>query len=289
MKDVLVVAFDGFDYDLAKKFGCKNLLDMKEVGSIDNETGMSRIHTEELFASFITGETKEVHGIKKYRQGPTTDYGLLPELFLPTKRMKKLPGMVALDRAYRSFFNFRNYQKKDFECDTIFEEISDSKDLFIPSYSTNSSYFARIGFALKEGLGLDAFKRDIDAEHEQRKKELFEELEKPHNFLMVHFHKPDIYQHLYTDYKAVQNWEEKLKPVYRYFDDLAAEVKSKADYETIVFMSDHGLPEAPEHNTKAFYASNEAIFQEKEPKITDFFDVVKERCDSGSELTGVEI
>jgi hypothetical protein len=36
----------------------------KDFGTIDNETGINEIITQELFASFVTGKSPEEHGLK---------------------------------------------------------------------------------------------------------------------------------------------------------------------------------------------------------------------------------
>jgi len=59
----LIVAFDGLDIDLIRRYDCETFLEMDEFGTVDNNTGITTRYTSELFASFITGETHEKHGV----------------------------------------------------------------------------------------------------------------------------------------------------------------------------------------------------------------------------------
>ncbi|MFB6199569.1 MAG: alkaline phosphatase family protein, partial [Candidatus Nanohaloarchaea archaeon] len=118
-------------------------------------------------------------------------------------------------------------------------------------------------------------------EFRYRKNELMRELESEiigaRPLLMAHFHFVDIYQHHFGD-KNLGNFDkDKLRKIYLEMDELAGEVKEKAEeqgYDHIIFMSDHGLPTETEHNKNAFYSSNKPLFDEK-PKIYDFYDKIK--------------
>lgn len=79
---VLVVAFDGLDKDFIEKFELENI-QQKEYSELDNKSGISSIKTSELFASFITGDTWEEHGV----QGLEKPEHWLPNLGVIVKRI----------------------------------------------------------------------------------------------------------------------------------------------------------------------------------------------------------
>ena len=60
---IVVIAFDGLDKELIEKFNLK-IISQGEIHSINNKEGISSIYTSELFASFVTGKTHELHGVK---------------------------------------------------------------------------------------------------------------------------------------------------------------------------------------------------------------------------------
>jgi hypothetical protein len=59
---MIVVGFDGLDKELIEDFDLENVK-FAETGKINNADGVKKRSTSELFASFITGETHEVHGV----------------------------------------------------------------------------------------------------------------------------------------------------------------------------------------------------------------------------------
>jgi hypothetical protein len=99
--------------------------------------------------------------------------------------------------------------------------------------------------------------------------------------VMIHFHRPDLYQHHYGEKRARFD-ETKLTKVYAETDSLANEILKKsqeAGHEKIIFMSDHGLLEGDSHNQNAFYSTNIDAFERKNSHITDFHDLILEIID----------
>lgn len=285
---ILVVAFDGLDYELIKEFGLENI-QQEEFGKIDNQTRISSVKTSELFAAFITGANYEKNGVKGHTKWTNSKVDKLEEILDAWTVFEKFKGIrTAL---YRSINRLncinRKYRKEDLETETIFEEIENSRAMYVPSY--NPSIFWIVG------AGLDPFKYGYSSaqveenwdqrEFENRKTKLFDELDSDilpaRDLLMCHFHRPDLHQHLYGD-KFIGSQERgfnksKLRELYLETDELAGEIKQKAlkkGYDRIIFMSDHGLPTESEHNENAFYSCNKPLFDEK-PKITDFYRKLK--------------
>lgn len=87
---------------------------------------------------------------------------------------------------------------------------------------------------------------------------------------------------------------EKVKETYHEMDELAGEIIERAEengFDTIIFMSDHGLPTVEEggHNENAFYSCNHELFGDKTPHITDFHDrILQLTGDEDGDLRGVE-
>ena len=280
MSDVLVVAFDGLDYDLIQEFDCETILSMEEFGKIDNHSQMSAIKTSELYASFITGKNYQEHGLEGLvRERPRKE---LCDLLIPKFFRRNIRGFDWLQSILQEALRVEErefYDKRDLECETIFEQVENSKALFVPGY--NPSLFWKknsIGFSFSS---IDYEDRPLEYywdewEFPRREKKFFRPVNKWYDFCMMHFHRPDMYQHIYENPGDNKLDRKKLKEVYQDFDDMTERVVEYfgEDYDIIIFMSDHGLPTETEHNENAFYSCNKEIFGNKEPSIMDFHDEI---------------
>lgn len=280
MKKTLVIALDGMDKELIDEFDLEHIK-QEEYGQIDNQTGLTETFTSELFASFITGKTHEDHGIKGLNRWSNKKVGKVENLIekIPLSHKTESLRKAVIESINSLEAKKSKYDKSDLKCETIFEEVENSRAMFIPAY--NPSPFWVIGSGLKPmkyGFSLDETVEHYDTrEFRHRKEQLFKELENDitgaRDFLMCHFHRPDIYHHLYGDKEIGAFDQEKLYTLYQELDEFVGEIVERAEdagYERIIFMSDHGLPTKKGHNENAFYSSNEKLFPAKKPQIVDF-------------------
>lgn len=276
-----MVAFDGMDEELIREYNCENLLSLEEFGSIDNDSGMTSRVTSELFASFITGETHEEHGIKGLITTPEWKKKFV-DLILHDYLVENVRGFNRLKEMFNALLGVdgRKYKRDDLECETIFEEIGASKALYVPSYNPEFNWvlgspvaglgkgysFERVaeearhdtGVRLRQGTATQPALMDISKSF--------------WDFVMVHFHDPDTVQDI-----GVRGSQ--LKEDYERLDSIAGEIIEEfGDEFEIIFMSDHGMIETKgkywEHNKNAFYASTTELFSGKKPQITDFYDKI---------------
>lgn len=277
--NTLIVAFDGLDYDLIRRFDCDNLIQDK-FGTIDNDTGIRKRETIELFSAFISGRTIDETGIRRYGSSKISAlYPPLTRLVPPPILRNNIRGMTAITRTLKTLLRCRAYRASDFATPTIFDHVPDSQDIGVPSYSTHTTYWDRLMTAFTNEYGLDAFLWDSEAEFLKRKQTLFQELQQDYSLLMCHFHKPDVRQHVFYDYvDDTADIDTELRDVYAEMDALAGRIREEAAdrYDWILFMSDHGLPTATEHNTNAFYSSTQPV-PGNVPHITDFYAPIVER------------
>lgn len=284
-ESVLVIAFDGLDYELIQEFGLENIK-LDYFDRIDNSSNIKSIKTSELFASFITGTNYEEHSVTGYSKWPNPyirDFEEAVEGKWPFTKFKTFRKAL-----YSSFnskdFSKQPYMEEDLTSNTLFDEINNSRPMFIPSFNP-SDYWASDAWQQPLKKNMDPRKMVKlweTREFSHRKKMLFRELDIfSRDFLMMHIHYPDIYQHIYGDVDAFYN-KNKLRKMYREIDDLAKEIKESSNYDIIIFMSDHGLPTKNAHNENAFYSSNKKLFDE-EPHITDFYDKILDFTQSEGE------
>lgn len=278
---MIVVGFDGLDYKKIKKYECENLM-LKSFGKMSTE-GLA-LKTPMLWASIITGEEPENHGIKDM-------------LVFQSEKGRKMNNLVSrvLSKFGRSGLHLKKtlayylYEdsmsvptKRDMEVESVFEKVADSKAFDVPGYNEYPYIAGKMNVAKLTRkyppVSQERVKRDIDAEHLYRKKQLFENIGE-HKLLMQHLHYPDWHQHMFLS-------EEKDRELYEEMDKLAGEILEKVDDDTLVlFCSDHGL-EGGGHRDQAFYATNAEI--EGEVKITNLLSKCVEKIDYEQEEEVIE-
>ena len=263
--DTLVVAFDGMDRELMEEYSCNFLLNMEEVGEIDNSSNTFRIWTTELFTSLITGLNYEEHGVRALSQWNS-------------KKLDDLEKFLEQYRFFRNFNGLRNkfwkalgfervgYTKNDYPQKTLFDKIADSRSIDVPGYDVLLSK----GGGQISAHGIEGAVEVQNWIHEKKKEDLFEAIDGEYDFVMAHFHKVDHFHHWFWEVGQ----EEPVKEVYEEFDNFAGEIMERAEgkYDYVIFMSDHGLPTEHQHNENAFYSCNRELFGQMTPLITDFHD-----------------
>lgn len=277
----LIVAFDGLDYELIRRYDCQNII-QSHFGRVDNTTGISSRITPELFASFITGKNYRDHGVFGFYKWGNKLYLLverLAHLFIKGDSLLTRRLVRWTNRTFEPLGgNTRYYNRNDLDVPTIFDQIPNSRALFVPSYCSESVVFFQKAFM--EGGEVAEARAMLDEAFNERRKVFFDEVEKGYDLLMYYIFKVDGYQHLFYD--SVRD-EKVIRSLYLEMDQYAREVKERAleeGFEWILFMSDHGVPEGVQHNKNAFFSSNLKM-DVQQPKITDFFEMITDQSQLG--------
>jgi len=278
---VLIIAFDGADKELIEDCGLDNIR-QEEFGAIDNNTDIFRRKTSELFASFVTGVTYREHGVTSLKKWNNSRIQLIESFFDRLPFSNKWQGVrTALFESINKLdANKVAYNRHDYDCLTFFDKVDNSKASDVPGYNP-SPYWSKLGTGgqLREhDTGNED--REIywdDHEYSRRQKNLFRPVNNYFDLFMAHFHRIDVHQHFYGT-PEIYLQEEKLNDLYVETDNLAGEIIQhfQDEFETIIFMSDHGLPTGDQHNENAFYSCNHELFGDETPHITDFHDKVLE-------------
>lgn len=244
MSSVLIVAFDGLDHELIKEFDLDHIT-QREFGRIDNDTGIEKRKTSELFASFLTGKFSEEHGISDLRKRKGSKLLTKFEKIADGTKLDKIKG---LRKSLYGEINRLNYKeewpvKEDLEAETIFDQVENSEALFVPSYSTSTFFRCEEqNRPLRLGMGVEeAIKHYDTREYRYRKQRFLRPVNTYFDLCMMHFHRVDIHQHFYGEKDAHYD-HDRLEKLYRETDKLAEEIKEffEDSYDTIIFMSDHG-------------------------------------------------
>lgn len=277
---VLVIAFDGLDAQLVEKFDLDYLV-QGEHGTIDNKTDISQVKTSELFATFITGENYEEHGVKGLKTWENPYQGKFIEIVTNDFLQDNIRGFTRLEDVLKAVFDTKKYlpEKEDLDSKTFFDRIDNSKAMFVPGY--DNSIMKETGahrVPMRFGYVRKNLKKYYDSrEYDFRKRSLLRPVNSWFDFLMCHFQRVDYHQHSYGD-KDVNYNEEVLEEIYEETDELAEEIIEffEDEYDYIIFMSDHGLPTEEGHNENAFYSCNIELFGDEIPHVTDFHDKILE-------------
>lgn len=287
MAKVLVVSFDGLDYELIKEFKLDNI-PQKEFGYINNYKDINVVVTSELFASFITGKTFEEHGVIGVAKYNSSLLNRIESL----NRFKFFRKFTGLRRKLYGALPFDSHKRKvthkDLQASTLFDKIPQSYDIGVRSYSVG--YHLGVMPVFRK-YGLEAAEETLTRFKRWKRWELFDSMKKEYNFVMAHFHDVDYIHHWYWEVGKM----DKVEETYHEMDEFAGEILEKAKengFDTVIFMSDHGLPDVENggHNENAFYSCNHELFRDKTPHITDFHDKILELVDQHKEeLEGVDL
>jgi hypothetical protein len=222
---LLILGIDALDLGMVEKFDCTNLMQTK-YGKTDISS-FDAARTVVLWAGFLTGKNLE----------------------------KDIPVKGQWD-----------FQLKKEE--TIFGSLDSFKAVDVPAFSLKQENHQQereflAGF-FKEKNSIEDFDKIVWKNHQENKKELFENLGK-HEILMVYFDLADAIGHLsFGD-------EEKMKGVYRELDSIVEEVKERF-HGTILIVSDHGMKPVGrfgDHTSNGFWSINKEL-SFGEPCITEF-------------------
>lgn len=281
----VVLAFDGLEYNLVKKFDLMTLK-QEEYGKVRipktcyrkvkspqfNEAHLEP-YTPLVWFSFLTGKlpARDTFSYKKW------DNQFLDALQSLTTKV----GLGRIKNKGKLFrllgFSFRNLEKQDYTVPTIFDLAERSHAINIPIYSKDRS------FNLDENPDdFDNFKDFVDTVltnqmrkfHELKERALRSlEQQDDWDLFMVYFKTLDHYGELC--FGNIQ----RLKDAYSKFDRFVAEVNDKVKNSFVLIISDHGmerLGKTPfgKHSNYAFYSINMQL-KLKKPKITDFYTLIK--------------
>jgi len=282
LRRVFILALDGLEYDLVKQWNLKGLM-QKKFGKIKlraeycikskplwaKDTSKENVpYTPIVWASFITGLPPTKHKIRSI-----WTYGRILD------RIRKLPLISWIKGKRKILYKIglgpRVVNRKDLNAKTFFDLVKPSIDVYVPTYSDNTELHRRLSKALLAGL--KEYEKEIWRVHEERKKKLFESLQKEWKLFMAYFDIADLMGHLH-----IVKRPQKLRRIYRRLDILAFKIKKQLPKDTIfLVVSDHGMKPEPDgtgnHSDHAFYSLNIDIDWEPND-ITDFYHKILEWC-----------
>lgn len=263
---VFILALDGLEYDLVKRWKMENLM-QKKYGKMVLST--EYYHADEhvpytpiIWASFITGVPAKEHDIRSI-----FIYGKILDSFRNLPLIKWIKGKRKI--FWRVGLKPRVVDRRDLKAKTFFDEIEPSIALDVPAYNEPTEVNLRLGKIIMT-RGLKEYVKEAWEVYKDRKKRVFEYINENWKIFMAYFKIADLLGHIY-----IAKSPKDLQKVYETLERLASDINEKISEETVfLIISDHGMKPEPDgtgnHSVYAFYSLN---FKTRwEPKdITDFY------------------
>jgi len=269
---VFILALDGLDYGLVKRWKLRSLLQKRhgvfEIGREYFHPTIGEPYTPIIWASIITGKKPQEHGVRDW-----WTYGKL----LDRLRYMPLIRWIKGKRRLLSWLGIepRVPRRDDIKCTTIFDVVKPSVAVNVPTYNDPTEYHRMLGEAVEKGL--DEYIRTIWRVHELRKRDTFRALEASEwRLFMAYFDLADLLGHIFFIKKRLY-----LMRAYIELELLSSKLQSLVPDDTIfLIITDHCMKPSSdgisgEHAEIAFWSLN--IDEDWAPRdFTDFYPKILE-------------
>lgn len=277
LKRVCILALDGLEYDLVEEFNLETIK-QREYGKIDVST-FKDLATPIIWASFITGQSPEKHGLDEIVawRNPVVQKLRRLSIKLGLDRIKgKGKIFELLGFKHGQFYDILIEEFKNRKVKTFFDIIPNSRAFSVPPYQEwISNETQRL---MKEAINnpkrVGAFEEHVWKVSERKRKKCLK-IVRQHDWklFMMHFIFTDLLGHFFVGNSA--RMFEVYSEAERFVDNVAKILPKKT---LLIVVSDHGMKELGEgtfgdHSDHGFYSSNVKLGLVN-PKITDFFDLV---------------
>ncbi len=274
---VFVLALDGLEYLLVRKWGLSNLM-QKRYGYFEvleeyfhRGERVFAPYTPKIWASLITGKKPSEHGIRSW-----WTYGRLLDRLRYFPLIKKMRGKRRI--LWKLGLKPRIVDRRDLKGPTIFDVVRPSVAVNVMAYNEKAEYRRRPVEAFYRGRR--EYEREIWRIHEERKRDTLSALEEHRDWklFMTYFDLADWAGHFYRGSHPLR-----LMRAYLELDRLAGELQERVPPGTVfLIISDHGMEPSGDsvtgvHSRRAFWSLN--IDEEWEPRdFVDFFPKIVEWC-----------
>lgn len=271
---IVILAMDGLEYELVVKYRLKYLM-QKVYGYVDvsdyyiNEVG--DILTTAIWASFITGEPPNRHGINRLwiSRSKLIDILVLKRDKLIPKILRPILSTVARKLHVVEPPSKRHLRMRGLK--TIFDEVK-SYVIDFPAYNESMSTRERLIRASRRGLS--EYANEVWKLNKERVRKFINVLKHSNDYMLyaVWLDLADKIGHIYLPKKR------KLEVMKAYFwlNSVAYKVNKLINPETdiLIIVSDHGMNIDGSHSPRAFYSFSKNL-NFKPKSITDFCNLVK--------------
>ena len=274
---VCILAIDGLEYNLVKKWRLKGL--QQELCGFIDVSNMKTLLTPVIWASFITGEPPEVHGVTSWWS--VSSKSSLNTFFHWVRYnipfIKKV-SQWRLREILRIFgMSIRPPQSSDLEkrgLKTIFDYASNPIVIDVPSYNESAEIRSRYSKAMDKGI--KNYENVLWAVHKERVNRSMNNIKDDYDLFMAWIDIGDQMGHLYRGLNKM-----KMMKTYIILERFAMNIKKNLPEDTLfLIVSDHGMEindsGGPVHSNRAFYSFNFNLGW-KPNSIMDYANFIKEK------------
>jgi len=270
---VFILALDGLDYGLARRWRLLNLLQKRHgafrIGREYYHPTQRVPYSPTIWATVITGRRPREHGVRDW----WVYGGILDKLrYLPVIRWIKGKRKLLARLGIRPHVPSR----AELGCETIFDVVKPSIAVNVPPYNDPTEYHAILREAVEKGL--DEYLRAIWRVHEMRVRDTLRALEEAGEWklFMTWLDLADLLGHTCIGRRRLE-----LMKGYMELNRLAGELQRRVPGDTVfLIISDHGMRLAEDgvsgdHSEYAFWSLN--LDTDWEPRdFTDFYPKILE-------------
>jgi predicted AlkP superfamily pyrophosphatase or phosphodiesterase len=271
---LFILALDGLESTLVEKWQLKGL-QQKMHGTLD-VSEFKHLLTPIIWASFITGQPPEIHGITSW-WSVSTNSRLDKFLHWFTYNVPIIKNMSRQQlRNYGKYFGItvRPPQEADLErkgLNTIFKFAEKPIVIDVPSYNETADTRERYSRAMQDGFS--SYENEIWKIHKERVEKIFDRIDGDWDLFMTWIDLVDQLGHIW-----MEKDNSKMAKGYLDCELLAQKISEQIDDDTtLMIVSDHGMTTVdniPAHSSHAFYSFNRNVDWKPE-SILNFADFVK--------------
>lgn len=275
---LFILALDGLESTLVEKWQLKGL-QQKYHGTID-VSEFKHILTPIIWASFITGQTPEVHGITSWWNVTTNSRldSLLHWFIYNFPKVKKMSRQQLRNIGKYVGIEVRPPLASDLRrkgLETIFQYAKNPVVIDVPAYNETADTRERYSQAMEKGFV--NYENEIWKIHKERVSKIFDKIDSDWDLFMIWIDLADQMGHLWME-------KDNTKMAKAYLDcELLAQKISEyiGEEATLMIVSDHGMTTVegiPAHSSHAFYSFNRDV-KWKPKSILDYAEFVKRYLD----------
>jgi len=277
-KQTIVLALDGLDYFLVKRFKLKSL--QQEVNYKIYLKEFPILSTHPIWASIISGKLPEEHGIKTITRWKNPVIQYLNEFLSKRLNLLKNTDQISKNILVSDILRKIGFKKipwgKDYwrkkHIATIFDIIKDSIAISVPTWNEDRVYQLirkELVMAIGDKKRMKNLEKLLLRDFNKKKRLLFTTIKrKKYNLVFCYFITLDTIGHMYRGDLG------KMKRFYQLFDGMVKQLRETFQGR-IIIISDHGMKKVGnygDHSRYAFCSFN--FFVERPKSIVDMFHII---------------
>ena len=266
---VLILAYDGLEYELVMKWKLKNIM-QKRYGKYRSAISprYGKPHTPSAWTTIITGKPPEEHGIDDW-----WSFGKVLDWIRYKPPLKWIKGKRLFLRKLGIELKPKIVGREHIRHKTIFDLTAPSIAVNVPAWNEPTEPHEEYAEALKKSV--NEYLRVVWKWHKKRVNNFWDSFHKDWKLLMAWFDLVDIIGHV-----CIAKCTRELWKGYIALDKLAKDVSQKIQEDTLLLIiSDHGMKPTPDgtgdHSRHGFWSINKDLEWFNPREAIDFYQLIR--------------